>query len=77
MAMPRPKPTDEDLQEREQLATAVAKFMKDNKFTEVKLAEILGVSRRTVQMMKAGKVTPHPGTLRKWETLVAKYKRAK
>ena len=75
--MPRPKPTDDDLRERAERAAALTKFMKDNKFTEVKLAESLGVSRRTIQMMKAGNVTPHESTLRRLAGLVAKYKRTK
>lgn len=72
--MPRQKPTGEEIQERELLAEEFRKFSKDNLFTEIKLAEILQVSRRTVQMIRGAKVTPHPGTLRKWKTLVQKYK---
>lgn len=75
--MPRPKPTKEDLKNRKNLAEEIKKFAKDNLFTEIKLAEILGLSRRTVQMIKAGKVTPHPSTLRSIDSLFAKYKQAK
>ena len=77
MAMPRLKPTDEELKERAERAAALKNFMKDNKFTEMKLAEQLGVSRRSVQMMKSANVTPHESTLRKLAALVAKYKRTK
>lgn len=73
--MPRPKPTKEALKERESLAVEVKDFLKNNKFTEVKLADVLGVSRRTVQMMKAGNVTPHPTTFSRWTALKAKYKK--
>jgi len=75
--MPRPKPSKEDLQERKKLAAAVKQFAKDNLFTEIKLAEVLGLSRRTVQMIKAAKVTPHPSTLHSINGLFAKYKAAK
>lgn len=75
--MPRQKPTDDDLDEREQRAKEWKEFKKTNLFTEVRLAEILGISRRTVQMVLAARVTPQPGTIRKWNTLTAKYKRNK
>lgn len=73
--MPRPKPTEEDLKEREGRAVEIREFLKTYKFTEVRLAEVLGVSRRTVQMMKAGRVSPHPVTVKTWEILKAKHKR--
>ncbi len=75
--MPRLKPTDDELKERRARAVALTKFMKDNKFTEVKLAESIGASRRTVQMIKAGNVTPHEDTLRRLAALVARFKKAK
>ena len=73
--MPRPKPTDDDLKEREERSTQIRLFLKNFKFTEVKLAEILGISRRSVQMMKAGRVSPHHDTIKAWESLRAKYQR--
>ena len=73
--MPRPKLTREDLDQRETLADQIKDFLTRYRFTEVKLAETLGISRRSVQMMKAGKVCPSTGTLRTWEILRAKYKR--
>lgn len=72
--MARPMPTARDIEERKTRAAKIKEFMSDNLFTEVRLAETLGVSRRTVQMMKAGKVTPTRSTLRKWEALLNKYK---
>ena len=56
--MPRPKPTKEDLKERKSRAVEMRLFMKNNKLTEVRLQELTGISRRTIQMMRAGKVTP-------------------
>ena len=75
--MPRLKPTEDELKERRARAVALTKFMKDNKFTEVKLAEATGVSRRSIQMMKSGSVTPHPATLHKLASLVAKHRKGK
>lgn len=72
--MPRKKPSQEDLEAREELSAQLIRFSKDHLFTEISLAEVLGVSRRTIQMIKAAKVTPHPGTKRKWLALVQKYK---
>jgi len=75
--MPRLKASSEEIEERKKRAVKWRDFMKDNLFTEKKLAETIGVSRRTVQMVRAGKVTPHKDTLHKFETLVAKYERNK
>jgi len=72
--MPRPKANKEELKERKIRAVQFRDFMKQYLFTEVRMAESLGVSRRSVQMIKAGKVTPHKDTLRLFQTLVAKYK---
>jgi transcriptional regulator with XRE-family HTH domain len=74
--MARRKPTAEDYDERAARAAIMKQFMIDNRFTDDKLADILGLSRRTVQMMKAGKVTPTPPTLRKWEALLKRYGQA-
>jgi ribosome-binding protein aMBF1 (putative translation factor) len=74
--MSRPKPTEEDFEERKTRAREVKIFMHENCFTEVKLADTLGVSRRTVQMIRAGLVTPAPSTLRKLEALLKQYEKA-
>jgi len=44
------------------------KFREDFMFTQRRLADIVGVSRRTIQQIEAGKVTPHPTTLRLFAT---------
>lgn len=75
--MPRPKPTEDDLQEREKRADKIKKFLKNFKFTEVQFADALGISRRSAQMMKAGKVTPAPETIDRLERLFKKYKKSK
>lgn len=72
--MARRKPTPEDLTRRVSRSEEWYSFRKDNLFTQLRLAEVLGLSRRTVQMIEAGKITPHPNTLRLFEALQAKYK---
>lgn len=72
--MPRPKPTKQDLKDRVTRAKEWRSWMKENLFTEKKLAEVTGISRRTIQMIRAGKVTPHFDTLRIFSALQAKYR---
>jgi len=71
--MARPKPTAADIKEREELAVRLKKFMKDKMFSEQRLAEVADISRRTIQMIKAGGVTPHPDTLRKLNTIFRRH----
>lgn len=73
LTMPRPKPTEEDKEKRIIRAKEWIDFRFNNLFTQRKLAETLGVSRRTVQMVEAGLVTPHPRTIRLFEALVSRY----
>jgi predicted transcriptional regulator len=75
--MPRPKPNEEDLEERRVRKQEWLKFRKDYLFTQVKLAEVLGISRRSVQKIEACICTPLPGTLRKFLALKAKYNEGK
>jgi hypothetical protein len=70
--MPR-LPSEEALKEREERAEVWKQFMADHLFTEKRLAETVGVSRRTVQMVKAALVSPHKDTLRLFDQLKAKY----
>jgi transcriptional regulator with XRE-family HTH domain len=71
--MARPKPTDAEMQERQERAKKLKKFMKDRLFSEQRLAEVAGISRRTIQMIKSGSVTPHPDTLRKLKTIMQRH----
>ena len=75
--MSRPKPTAEDLEARVKRATQVKEFCTNNKYTEKKLAETLGVSRRSIQMVKAGGVTPNKATIGRLEALFSKYNGSK
>jgi transcriptional regulator with XRE-family HTH domain len=71
--MARKKPTAQDIEERDERAQQMKDFMKNNLFSEIKLAEKTGISRRTIQMIKAGKITPHTGTIRKLNTLYNRF----
>ncbi len=82
--MPRPKPTPEDLKERVVRARMWKKFRKDYKFSQKKLAEAIGISRRTVQMVESvgdrrlgnppeTGVTPLTKTIRMFEILKKRY----
>lgn len=60
----------------EMLARAIEwqRFRTDNKLSQKFLAEIIGVSRRTVQNIEAGILAaPHKSTLDAFEKLRAKY----
>jgi len=72
--MPKVTLTEEVLEERKKRAQELKDFMVNNKFTERRLGEIVGVSRRSIQMIKAARITPHLDTLRRLETLYLKYK---
>jgi len=75
--MSRPKPTEEDLEERQVRRREWIRFRKDNLLTQVKLAEVLGISRRTVQFVESAELTPLQSTLRRFRTLKAKYEDGK
>jgi DNA-binding XRE family transcriptional regulator len=64
--------------EGEKRAQEWLKFRRYNLLTQQRLAEVLGVGRRTIQMIEGNKVLyPHPDTIRKFLALKAKYKRKK
>ena len=53
-------------EERRKRAEVWRKFRKDYLITQTRLADLLGISRRTVQQIEAGTVTPHGETLRRF-----------
>lgn len=69
--LPRPKPTAEDLKERKALAKTFKVFRREFKITQRALADLMrepgddsaAGCRRTIQMIEAGKITPHKSTL--------------
>ena len=71
--MPRPKPTEEDLVIREKRAKEWIEFRREYIFTQKKLADVLGISRRSVQFIEGAEVTPLASTLTKFNALKARY----
>jgi DNA-binding XRE family transcriptional regulator len=64
--MPKASATQEELDERAIRQREWRTFRREFPLTQSELAERLGVSRRTVQAVEAGAVTPHPRTLRRF-----------
>lgn len=68
--MPRPKPTAEDLKERKTRSREWKTFRREYKITQRALADLMADPgdegagcRRTIQMVEAGKISPHKSTL--------------
>lgn len=68
--MPRPKPTAEDLKERKTRSREWKSFRREFKITQRALADLMADPgeegagcRRTIQMVEAGKISPHKATL--------------
>jgi DNA-binding XRE family transcriptional regulator len=74
---PPPPQTDEEeeLRQRDKRANDWKLFRRNNLFTQRRLAEIIGVSRRTIQLVEGAYITPHPQTLRRFEVFRLKCKR--
>jgi DNA-binding XRE family transcriptional regulator len=75
--MPRRKANDKDRAASKVLAEEMISFRKENLFNQKKLAEVLDLSRRTIQMIESGTITPHPSTISAFRDLVDKFKAAK
>ena len=65
---------DADLKRRKKLANDWKMFRRNNLFTQQQLAEVIGVCRRTIQLIEGGYVTPHPQTLRRFAVFRQKCK---
>lgn len=63
--------------ERNRRAKEWREFRKENLMTQQMLADTIGISRRTVQMVETAGVTPHAGVLSRFKTLQQKYAREK
>ena len=73
--MARPKRDDKAVEpEMQRLAVQFAKFREDNHLSQKLLAEVIGISRRTIQSIEAGSILPHKATLDAFEKLREKYK---
>lgn len=64
---------NDDQQRRQEWADEFRRFRQNFLFSQVKLAEQLGVSRRGVQLIEAGKVDAHTGTLRNFNALKSRH----
>jgi DNA-binding XRE family transcriptional regulator len=69
------KPSARELNEREKRASEWRAFRKNFLYSQRLLAQLLGVCRRTVQMIETGRVSPQVGTLRAFRDLRAKHER--
>jgi DNA-binding XRE family transcriptional regulator len=63
----------EDAKERKKRANEWRMFRRNNLFTQKRLAEIVGVSRRTIQQIENMHITPRPQTLRRFIDLKKKH----
>jgi hypothetical protein len=88
--MPKRKTvTPEEVAKRESIALEFSTFRENYKFTQKMLAETLksidtdksrkcpGISRRTIQMIEGGVVTPHDHTLKLFSELKARHEKNK
>jgi DNA-binding XRE family transcriptional regulator len=57
---------EQHIKEREKLAHEVLDFRRRYLLSQIRMAEVMKVSRRTVQMIEAGQVLPHMVTRRKF-----------
>ena len=67
------EPEKQDQKKRLKRAKEWKKFRDENLFTQKRLADIIGVSRRTIQQIEAGRITPHPTTLRLFAVFKRKF----
>ncbi len=72
--MARPKRDPSADKDKKKFAKEWKAFRKKNNLSQQLLAEITGVSRRTIQTIEAGKEIPQKGTLEKFEQLREKYR---
>lgn len=63
----------EEQNKRKSRAKVWKGFMKKYLFTQVNLANALGISRRSVQYVISGEIAPHKGTDEKFRLLMQKY----
>jgi DNA-binding XRE family transcriptional regulator len=66
--------TGEDQKQRKERANEWKLFRRDNLLTQKRMAEEIKISRRTIQLVEGGFITPQPETLRRFEVFRRKYK---
>lgn len=67
-------PVKENLKLRRERAQEWKLFRRTNRFTQRRLAEVVGVCRRTIQLIEGGHITPHTLTLRRFAVFKEKCK---
>jgi DNA-binding XRE family transcriptional regulator len=67
------KLTGEEKRERRERSDEWRRFRRDHLFTQKKLGEIIGVSRRTIQEIEAARISPHAETLRVFAVFKRQY----
>jgi hypothetical protein len=73
--LPRPKKSEEQEKEMALRAIEWRTFLQDYKLTEKMLGDLIGYSRRSVQMVKQGHTIPNIKIQRLFDTLKKKYER--
>jgi DNA-binding XRE family transcriptional regulator len=73
--MARPKRNQAKAEpQMKQLAVEFSEFRDQNNLSQKLLAEVIGISRRTIQSIEAGTILPHRATLEAFNKLREKYK---
>jgi len=65
--------TEDEKKDAIERAVLWQQFRTDNKLSQRFLAELIGISRRTIQKIEAALVIPHRGTIKAFEELQKKY----
>jgi transcriptional regulator with XRE-family HTH domain len=73
MARPKRELNSNVKKEMQTIAKAWKRFREANKLSQKFLAEIIGVSRRTIQSIESGAIIPQAGTIQKFDSLRVKY----
>ncbi len=75
--MSKPPVTTDDLKARAHRRDEWRDFRRDFLFTQARLADALGIDRRTVQKIEAAETTPLPVIREKFEQLKAAHKKGR
>jgi DNA-binding XRE family transcriptional regulator len=73
MARPKRELNSNVKKEMKSIASQWKRFRESNKLSQKFLAEIVDVSRRTIQSIESGAIIPQAGTIQKFDSLRAKY----
>jgi DNA-binding XRE family transcriptional regulator len=71
--MPQDNPDSDELKLRAKRAREWKMFRRNNMLTQVRLADMIGVSRRTIQKVENRYLTPHQQTIRRFAAFKSKY----